>query len=397
MTHSSTAPFAEATAPLPANTAILQVLPAMSNGGVERGTIEMARAIVQAGGRAIVASAGGPNVSRLQRVGAEHVVLPLASKNPLTILKNRRRLCKLIQAEGVALVHARSRAPAWSAGPAAKRAGVPFVTTYHGSYSERSWFKHQYNRIMVSGDRVIAISEFIATLIKRRYQTPDERLRIIHRGADLDQFNASAIGAGRLLELQRAWGIREETRVVLLPARMTRWKGQGVLIAALAALGQRQDFTNLAVVLAGDDEGRAGYMQELRQQCQRLGLSEGQVIFAGQCNDIPAATMLADVVVSASVEPEAFGRTMAEAAAMGKPIIASNIGAAPEIVLPGVTGWLVPPDDPDALADALQAALALTEGEREKLASAAVARAAALFSVESMCRKTLAVYRELLV
>lgn len=397
MTHSNTSPDVEATAALPPGTTILQVLPAMANGGVERGTIEIARAIVQAGGRALVASAGGPNVARLTRVGAEHIDLPLDSKKPWTILANRHRLRALIGREKVSLVHARSRAPAWSAGPAARASGVPFVTTYHGSYNEGSWFKKRYNRIMVSADRVIAISTFIAGLIRQRYGTPDDSVRIIHRGADLDIFRPSAVGAGRLIELQRAWGIQEDTRVILLPARLTRWKGQGVLIAAFAELAGRRDVSDLVVVLAGDDEGRADYLRELERLCRQLGLSSRQVVFAGQCNDMPAAMMLADIVVSASIEPEAFGRTMAEAAAMGKPIIASAIGAAPEIVIPGQTGWLVPPGVVSALADALEKALSLTATERAELASLAQQRVKKLFSVDAMCEKTLSVYRELLL
>ena len=392
MTHPNIAADGEATVALPSGTTILQILPAMGNGGVERGTIEIARAIVLAGGRALVASAGGANVARLLRVGAEHIDLPLASKNPITILANRRRLRAVIAAEKVSLVHARSRAPAWSAGPAAKAANVPFVTTYHGSYNEGSWFKKRYNRIMATADRVIAISEFIADLIR----TSDDRLRIIHRGADLEIFRPSAVGAGRLKELQQAWKIQDDTRVILLPARLTRWKGQGVAIAAFAELAKRRDISDVALVLAGDDEGRTDYVRELGRQRRSLGLSERQVVFAGQCNDMPAAMMLANLVVSASVDPEAFGRTMAEAAAMGKPIIASNIGAAPEIVLPGKTGWLVPPGNAGALADAIDQALSLTPAQSEELAVVAQQRVKDLFSVSAMCGKTLSVYRELL-
>ncbi len=399
--QSSTAPSSPATtavAPeiLPPGTTILQVLPAMANGGVERGTIEIAAAIVSAGGRALVASSGGPNTARLERVGAQHFRLPMASKKPWTILHNRKSLIRLIKAENVSLVHARSRAPAWAAEPAARKTGVPFVTTYHGTYNERSWLKKRYNRIMVSSDRVIAISEFIANLVKQRYSTPDALIRIIHRGADLNAFNPSVIGAGRLQKLQKAWGILDHTRVILLPGRLTRWKGQSTLIAAFAVLKARQDVSDIAVVLAGDAEGRTGYLEELDRQCRKLGLSGREVIFAGQCNDMPAATMLADVVVSASIEPEAFGRVMAEGGAMGKPVIASRIGAAPEIIREGETGWLVPPGNPEALADALQTALSLTPEERGQLARQAKERISKSFSVASMSQKTLAVYRELL-
>ena len=394
--ESSITPPVQATAGLPPGTVVLQVLPAMANGGVERGTIEIADAIVRAGGRALVASAGGANLGRLERVGAEHFAMPLAAKTPWTILANRRRLRRLIEDERVSIVHARSRAPAWAAGPAARAAGVPFVTTYHGSYNEGSWLKKLYNRIMVSSDRVIAISTFIAELIRQRYGTPASRVCVIHRGADLNVFNPAAVGPGRLLKLQNDWGIREDTRVVLLPGRLTRWKGQGVLIEAFAALKARGTIADVTVVLAGDAEGRTGYQRELERLCRKHRFSGREIVFAGQCNDMPAAIMLADVVVSASVEPEAFGRVMAESGAMGKPVIASSIGAAPEIVVPGETGWLVLPGDADALADALKDALSLSEEQRAAMRDAALARVRERFSVEAMCAKTLTVYNDLL-
>lgn len=396
MTQSSTASAAEATAGLPPGTTILQVLPAMGNGGVERGTIEIAQAIVRAGGRAVVASAGGPNVARLQRVGAEHIELPLASKKPWTILANRRRLRRLIVAERVSLVHARSRAPAWSAGPAARAAGVPFVTTYHGSYNEGSWFKKRYNRIMVSADRIIAISHFISDLIQRRYGTPSDRITVIHRGADLTQFRPEAVGAARLVKMQQAWGLQDDTRVILMPGRLTRWKGQATLIEAVARLRERRSLAGIAVVIAGDAGKKSAYRQELQALARRYKLSPQEVVLPGHCDDMPAAMQLAEVVLSTSIEPEAFGRVMAEAGALGKPVIATNIGAAPEIVVPGETGWLVPPSDAEALAAALDAALSLSDEQRAAMRAAALARVRARFSVEAMCAKTLAVYTALL-
>jgi glycosyltransferase involved in cell wall biosynthesis len=394
--QSSTLPATEATGRLPPGTTILQVLPALGHGGVERGTIEMARAIVAAGGRALVVAEAGPNVARLLRVGGEHVAMPVGSKNPLTILRNRRRLATLIAAERVSLIHVRSRAPAWSAIKAAKRAGVPVVTTYHGSYSEPNWFKRRYNRVMVSGDKVIAISQFIADLIRQRYGTSDEQIRLVHRGADLSVFAPSAVGPARVTKLIRQWGIGEATRVVLLPGRLTRWKGQGVLIEAFAKLWSQHDVSDVAVVLAGSDQGRDAYHQELVRLVKSSGLDGRQIVFADHCDDMPAAMLLADVVVSASTRPEAFGRTMAEAAAMGKPVITTNHGAAPEIVVPDITGWLVPPGDPQALAGALSKALSLSPEERARMVEAAIARVEQHFSVEVMCAKTLRVYREML-
>lgn len=396
MTQSNTAPSDLATAVLPPGTTILQVLPALGHGGVERGTIEVALAIVRAGGRALVASAGGPNVSRLERVGAEHIQLPLASKKPWTILANRKRLREVIRRENVSLVHARSRAPAWSAGPAARAEDVPFVTTYHGSYNERSWLKNRYNRIMVSSDRVIAISHFIANLIRQRYSTPDCKIRVIHRGADLTQFCPEAVSPARLLKLQNQWGIRDDTRVILLPGRITRWKGQAVLVEALSLLRKQRDLLGIAIVFAGDARGKDAYRKELLTQVRRHGFPPGTALFPGHCDDMPAAMQLAEIVLSTSIEPEAFGRVMAEAGALGKPVIATNIGAAPEIVLPGETGWLVPPGNAAELARVLGEALTMTDDQRAAYRNLSMARVRDEFSVEAMCARTLDVYQELL-
>jgi glycosyltransferase involved in cell wall biosynthesis len=395
--HTTTVDAQRATEGLPPGATVLQVLPALGHGGVERGTLEMAEAIVRAGGRALVASAGGPNVAQLERAGARHLSLPLATKNPLAMVANAIRLAQVVRREGVAIVHARSRAPAWSARWAARRTGVPFVTTYHGTYNENFPLKRGYNAIMASGDRVIAISHFIADRIVERHGTPADRIRVIHRGADLRRFQPEAVGAGRLVEMHRRWRIRDDARIVLLPGRLTRWKGQAVLVEAAARLEASPEHADVVVVLAGDTDGHAAYAAELLALAERLGLPPGRVVLPGHCADMPAALMLAEVVVSASIEPEGFGRVMAEAGAMGKPVVATAIGAAPEIVVPGETGWLVPPGDPAALATALAAALTLAGPDRVDLATAARARMRERFSVETMCAKTLAIYRELLI
>ena len=368
----------------------------MGHGGVERGTIEVASAIVAAGGRALVASAGGLNVKRLERVGAEHIEMPVGNKNPLAIMANSGRIHALIQKEQVSLVHARSRAPAWAAKKAAKQSRVPFVTTYHGAYSESGFLKRKYNSVMASGDRVIAISTFIAALIERRYFVTGDRVTTIHRGADLTTFSPKAVTPGRMQLLLDRWRVPDDARIILMPGRLTRWKGQGVLLAAIARLKELLAQSNIAVVFVGSDQGRSGYSNELQQQLERLNLPPNQVVFAGHCDDIPAALMLASVVVSASIEPEAFGRTVVEASAMGKPVIAPNHGAAPEIIIHGQTGWLVPPNDPAALAEALQRSLALSQDEMASIANRAINRVQQHFSVERMCEETIQVYQELL-
>lgn len=381
----------EATPPrLPAT--VLQVLPALgAQGGVERGTVEVAAAIAAAGGRAIVASAGGPMEHELARTGAKHVTLPLASKNPFVMRANIQRLAEVIRAEKVDILHARSRAPAWSAWFAARETGCRFVTTFHGTYGQTNLFKRRYNAVMTYGQRVIAISSFIAGHIRQVYGTQPAKIRIVHRGVDLSRFDPAKVSVERVVALANKWRLTDGLPVVMLPGRLTRWKGQKVLLEAVARLG-RQDFRCL---LIGDDQGRTEYRQELEAFIERHNLGT-MVRMVPHCNDMPAAYMLADVVVSASTDPEAFGRVMAEGHALGRPVVASNHGGAKEIVLEGKTGWLFAPGDADSLAAALEQALALTSADRERIARDAIAHVRQNFSTELMCARTLAVYDEVL-
>ena len=371
---------------------VLQILPALgASGGVERGTVEIAAAITAAGGQALVASEGGPLVHNLGRAGAKHFVLPVASKNPVVMHHNVERIAELIRSENVDLVHVRSRAPAWSAYFACKRAGRPMVTTFHGTYSIGNSLKRRYNAIMTSGERVIAISEFIGGHARRYYGVPVERIRVIHRGVDLQRFDPTHVSAERVIKLAAEWRMPDGVPVVMLPGRLTRWKGQAVLIEAIAKLG-RQD---LRCVLVGSDQGRVGYRAELEKLIERLGLA-GVVRIVDHCDDMPAAYMLTDLVVSASTDPEAFGRVIAEGQAMGRPVIATDHGGAREIIEPGVTGWLTPPGDAVALAERIGTALAMPPDDRDRLAAAAIANIRARFSTARMCERTLAVYDEIL-
>ncbi len=369
---------------------VLQVLPRLESGGVERGAVDIAAAVVAAGGRALVVSAGGRMEVELQRAGAEHVAMPVDRKTPGHILRNAGRLTGLIRREGVDIVHARSREPAWSARMAARRAGIPFVTTFHGVYGTGFPLKKAWNRIMTAGDRTIAISGYVADHVIRRYRTPAERVVMIHRGVDLDLFDVRAVSEARIVQLAEAWQLPDGAHVVMLPGRFARWKGHAVLIDALALL-QRE---GAIALLVGADAGRQGYRDDLLKRVQRSGL-EGAVRFVGHCNDMPAAYMLADVVVSASTQPEAFGRIAAEAQAMGRPVIATDHGGVRETVLPGKTGWLTPPGDTDALAQALDAALSMTAADRQHMARTAVAHIRRNFSKQIMTDRTLEVYADL--
>ena len=374
---------------------VLQVLPALVTGGVERGTVDIAEAVVQAGGRAIVASAGGPMVTELTRAHAEHVVLPLDSKNPVVVFKNIARLAELIVRENVQIVHARSRAPAWSAWRAARAAGRPFVTTYHGTYGQENALKRWYNSVMVRGERVIAISEFIAGHIRQIYGVPTSRIRVIPRGVDLSRYDLEVIRRERVIDLAHRWRLPDGLPVVMLPGRLTRWKGQSVFIDAIERLAKQMGRRDLQCLLVGSDQGRTGYRRELEQEIERRDL--GSIVHViDDCNDMPAAYMLTDVVVSASTDPEAFGRIIVEAQALGRPVIASDHGGARETVIEGETGWLVPPGDADALARAIRFALSLDGDERRRLSERAIAHIRTNYSKELMCRRTLAVYAEIL-
>ena len=370
--------------------AILQVLPALRSGGVERGTLEIAEAQIAAGFRAIVASAGGEMVPALEALGAKHITLPLTAKTPWAIWRNAAALAALARAEGVALVHARSRAPAWSTLIAARRLGLPFVTTYHGAYNEGFPGKRLYNSVMARGDRVIAISHFIADLIRARHGVAESRLRVIPRGVDPRRFDPALVSPARLAALRAAWGVAEGQPIIMLPARVTRWKGQIVLVEAMAQLPG-----DALALLVGDAAERPAFQAELQARIASLGLQD-RVRLVGHATDMPAALMLADVVVHASTDAEAFGRTVIEAQAMARPVIASDLGAPRETVAEGITGWRTPPGDAAALAAALSRALAMTDSERAALGARARAAVLSGYTTAAMQAATMATYRELL-
>lgn len=370
---------------------VLQVLPRLVAGGVERGTVDVAQALVTAGWGALVVSEGGPMVHQVTRTGAEHIDMPVATKTPWGIKANVAPLVALIRARQVDLVHARSRAPAWSAREAAKQAGVPFVTTYHGTYNEGFPGKRAYNAIMAKGDRVIAISEFIADHVRKRYPDVADRLSVIPRGIDMSIFDPAAVPASRLIALSEAWRLDDGVPVVLLPGRLSRWKGHLLLVEALAELGR----SDIRVVMVGDLQDNARYQAEIEGRARKAGI-EHVVQIVGATQDMPAAYMLADVVVSASTDPEAFGRVPVEAQAMGRPVVATRHGGAAETVIDGKTGWLCDHTEPRSMARALARALALTADERAAQADLARTHVLERYTVEKMRADTLAVYADLL-
>lgn len=381
---------------------ILQLIPHLDAGGAEMTTLEVTEAIVAGGGRALVLSEGGRLEERILRLGGEIMRFPAATKNPARVITNGFALARVIGAEGVNLIHARSRAPAWSALLAVRKTKIPFVTTYHGAYSERGRIKNLYNSVMARSDIVIANSDYTAQSIRTRYGAPDNRIRIVYRGVDLTRFDPAKVSAERIAGLRSKWQIPEDTRVILHMARVTPLKGQSVVIEAARRLKVKGRLEKAVVVFAGDAQGRTGYVEALQAQIAEGGLAQN-IKLVGHVDDVPAAFAMAYVGLLVSTEPEGFGRSSVEAQAMGCPVILTRIGALPETLIaeplaPAApsTGWLLPPGDASALADAIDAALALTEAERSAIGVRARNFVTSRFTTRELQRRTLAVYDELM-
>jgi glycosyltransferase involved in cell wall biosynthesis len=381
---------------LPPGFTLLQVVPELGAGGAEQTTLEIARAVVAAGGRALVASRGGRLVERLQADGGRFVPMDAASKNPLTILANARRLARLIRTENVTLVHARSRAPAFSALWAARWTGVPFVATYHGVYKAKSGLKRWYNAVMTRGDLVIANSDYTRAHVLAEHHLPPEKVVAIPRGVDLDRFDPAKVPPDRLELLRAQWGLPADDPSVkiLLAGRLTRIKGHLTVVEAarrLVAEGRR-DFV---LLFAGDDQGRTDYRRELADAIAAGGL-QGVVKIVGHCDDMPAACLISDLAILPTTVPEAFGRAAVEPQAMGRPVIASAHGGTMETLVDGVTGWLAPPGDAQAWADALRTAIDLGSDRRAEMGRHAMERARQLYRTDAMTAATLAAYDRVL-
>ncbi len=370
---------------------ILQILPTLRSGGVERGTVEIASAITKQGWKSLVVSAGGPMVPQVNYVGGKHIQLPVDTKNPLLIWKNIHALEKVIREEGVNLIHARSRAPAWSAYYAAKRSGIPFMTTFHGVYGVQNSLKKKYNEVMVKGERVIAISNFIKEHIQSNYVVQEDRIRIVHRGVDLQLFDPAKVTSQRLANLMQEWRLPEDRPIIFVPGRFTRWKGQHVVLEALAKLADMSFYC----VMAGDDAGHPNYVEELKQIAADRNLV-GKILLTKSTPYMPEAYTLSDVVICPSVEPEAFGRVTVETQAMGKLIIATAHGGAMETIQDGVTGFLIAPNNADILAERIRFVLSKTREEKEEIGYVARNHVLANFTTENMCQQTMSIYWELL-
>ncbi|CAN7463497.1 glycosyltransferase family 4 protein [Phenylobacterium sp. LjRoot219] len=381
---------------LPSDFTLLQVVPELETGGAELSALEIARAVTTAGGRALVASRGGRMVSRLEADGGRLVTLPAHSKNPLVILGNAARLVDLIRREKVSLVHARSRAPAFSALWAAQATGTPFVATYHGIYKAKSGLKRWYNAVMTRGDLVIANSDYTRAHVLAEHRIDPAKVVAIPRGVDLDRFDPAHIAPERVDALNQAWGIAPDDRrtKILLAGRLTRIKGHLTIVEAAQRL-RAQGRDDFLILFAGDDQGRTDYRQELAGAIAAAGLQEA-IRIVGHCDDMPAAFLLCDLAILPTTVPESFGRAAVEPQAMGRPVIAAAHGGTLETVVAGETGWLAPPGDAGAWADALAEAIDLGPAGRDRMGAAAQVRARSLYRVEAMCEATLTAYERVL-
>ncbi len=367
---------------------VVQMLPELESGGVERGTLEIGRYLAENNHHSIVISGGGRMVDQLKAEGSRHIDWKVGSKSPL-VIKYFLPLRRLLKKEKVDVLHLRSRMPAWVGYMVWK--SLPekhrpvLVTTFHGFYSVNS-----YSAIMTKGMGIIAISRSIEEHIKKAYGV-EKDIELIFRGVDKEKFDPSKVDTRSVQAYRDAWQIRAERPVIMLPGRLTRLKGQDLFIQALGLL-KHHDFQALIV---GDFEDNPGFTGELKQLISTMDLT-AKVRLVGHCDDMPAALMLADIVVSASSnEPEAFGRTTIEAMAMGKPVVATAHGGSLETVVPGKTGWLVQPGMVEELASALDEALS----SPDKMAAFGAAGQAAVnstYTMNTMCERTLAFYRELL-
>ncbi len=368
---------------LPPGFTLLQVTPRLAGGGVERATLDMAEAVTATGYRSIIAAHGGGDAP------GEVVDLPVHSRNPATMVANVGRLARLIRQRGVSLVHVRSRAPAFSAIAAARRVGVPVVATYHGIYSAGSPLKRWYNSVMTRGDLVIANSNFTRDHILSEHRVAPERVVVVPEGIDTARFDPAAVSPERVAAIRAGWGLApdDRRRVLLCAARLTAWKGQGLAIQAFAARVRRE---NAVLVLVGREDS-ATYATALRGLAAKSGVA-GSVVFAGPTADMPAALLAADLVLAPSTRAESFGRAVVEAAAMGRPVVASAIGAHLETVEHAVTGWLVPPGDIAAWTRTIDAALA-SGFDGDVLRRRAIVR----YSLDAMVDRTFEVYRRLIL
>lgn len=361
------------------------------SGGVEREVLDIAEGLVKNNYHSFVASSGGRLVSQLYQSGSRHLDLPLSSKNPITILNNVLKLRKLVKFHNIDIIHAQSRAPAWSSYLAAKLSGCRFMTTIHGAHSVTNDTKRLYNSIMTKGDKVIAVSEYIAEYAKNNYIFDHSKLSVVHCGVNIDKFNFNNIDKKRIVDLARNLHIPMDKPIIMLPGRLSRNKGHLFLLKAIKALPPK----SVTCLFVGDDHGHLSYREELQTKINEYNLDK-QVIITSNVSDMPAIYALSDIVACVSTKPEAFGLVSIEAQSMGRMVIANNMGGIKETIIDGETGWLIEPNNLDALIEKIMYILSLNLDKRLEYAQRARTHIENNFSLATMQKKIISIYHNLL-
>ena len=377
---------------------VLQVIPKLGYGGAETGCYDIAHFLSENECGSFIVTSGGPLLKFIKKDKVKVLRLPVHTKNPLLILINTLALALFIIFFKINIIHARSRAPAWSCYFASFLTRRIFVTTFHGTYNYKNNIKRFYNSVMLRSKLTIAGSNFIFSHINENYNdylAKEKKLRVIFRGINVDYFSAKNISLLKQEKLRQEWDLSSNKFTILMPGRLTYWKGQEKFIESLNILVEDYDITNFQAIILGSDQGRKVYKKKLINLIQRYSLNK-KIKFIEHCKEMPLAYSLADVVVSASIEPEAFGRVSVEAQSMGKPIIASNIGGSKETVLNKKSGFLYKHDDPRELAKSLNTVIQMSSDELKTMSNEGKKNITKKFNVETMCESNLKEYRKLI-
>ena len=377
---------------------ILQVIPKLGFGGAETGCFDLAHYLHEHNCSSYIVTSGGPLLKYINKKKVKIIRLPVQSKNPILIFLNSILLTLIIFFLNVDIVHARSRAPAWSCLIATKLTRRKFVTTFHGTYNFKSNLKKWYNSVMVRSDLIIAGSNFIFSHIKENYSkylSNKKKFLVIFRGINTDYFNPKKIKESDKNLLKKKWNITDEKKIILLPGRLTEWKGQEMFIEAISLLKKNLPELEFIAVILGSDQGRKIYKKKLIRLVEQHRLS-GNVIFVDHLELMPIAYEISNVIVSSSIEPEAFGRVSVEAQSMEKPIVASNIGGSNETIINDKTGFLFKAGDSKNLSEKLKEVLNLSELTLNGIGAEGRKNIIAKFNVEKMCNTTYSEYKKLI-
>ena len=381
------------------NKRILQIIPSMEIGGAERTVLEITAFLKNTNYTSLVLTSGGKLIKDLEKLNIEVVQYPIDKKNPLLIIKNIIELKKLFIEKNINLIHVRSRAPAWSAIFAARSLKIPIVTTWHGHVSNSSWFKKKYNSIMHKGNALIANSNYTAENINKIYKIDKDKIDIIPRGVNTEKFKASNFSDEEKINIKKEWKVFDQNKIILLlPARLTRWKGHEVVIKAIGLLKNEEFFKNIVCLFAGNQKGSERYIQNLKETIASLSLDD-KIKLIGQVENMPLAYQVSNIILSPSIQPEPFGRIPIEAQASGKIIISSNAGAVKETIKSGQdsTGFKVKPNNSEELAHQIKLVIKMKDEDLQEIKKRAILNVKNNFSLETMCKKTLEVYNRLLI